>query len=125
MPLYHNGLMMFQKYAAKYNPTVIGQRFTDVRDVALARAQAGLNAVDTVRSLVRDYLDQKGVTGGLRATYIGFALELWRMTERQGGAASDKIAQGLIQKYKLAFGLDEALLTDIANAIIVKVTATP
>jgi len=125
MPLYRNGLLMFQKYQAKYNPTVIGQRFTDVQAVALSRAQAGLAAIDTVRSLVRDYLDQNGVTGGIRATYLAFASELWRMTQRQGGPASDKIAAGLIQKYKLAFGLDEALLTDIANAIIVKVTPTP
>jgi len=125
MPIYKTGLMMFQKYQAKYNPTVIGQRFTDVQSVALARAQAAFNAVDTIRSMVRDFLDEKGITGGIRATYLAFALELWRMVERQGGAASQKIAAGLIQKYKLGFGLDEALLTDIANAIIVKPSATP
>jgi hypothetical protein len=124
MPLFRTGLMMFQKYAAKYNPTVIGTRFGDVRDVALARAQAGLNAVDTIRSLVRDMLDERGITGGLRATYLGFALELWSSAERQGGAASNKLAEGLIQKYKLGFDLDEAILRDIANAIIVKVTPT-
>jgi len=122
MPLYKDGLMMFQKYRAKYNPTVIGQRFTDVQEVALARAQAGLTAIDTIRALVRDYLDQKGVTGGARATYLAFASELWRMTQRQGGAASEKIANGLIQKYKVAFDLDETLLTDIADAIIVRVS---
>jgi hypothetical protein len=125
MPLFRDGLEMFRKYSAKYNPDVIRQRFLDVRDVALARAQGGLNAVDTIRAMVRDYLDQKGVTGGLRATYMAFALELWRLTSRQGGAASEKIANGLIQKYATGFDLNPALLTDIANSIIVKVTATP
>jgi hypothetical protein len=125
MPLYKTGIDMFEKYRAKYNPTVIGTRFTDVSSVAQSRAQSGLNAVDTIRSMVRDYLDAKGITGGTRATYLGFALELWRMTSRQKGAASDKIASGLIAKYKLAFDLVEDYLTDIANAIIVKVVATP
>jgi hypothetical protein len=125
MPLYKTGLMMFDKYSKKYNPTVIGTRFGDVQPVALARAQAGLNAVDTVRSLIRDYLDAQGITGGVRATYLAFGLALWKHVERQGGAASDKIASGLIAYFKTAYGLDEGLLTDIANAIIVKVTATP
>jgi hypothetical protein len=125
MPLYKSGIDMFEKYRAKYNPTVIGTRFTDVSSVAQARAQSGLNAVATIREMVRDYLDSKGVTGGVRATYLGFALKLWKHVSRQGGVASDKISSGLIAYFKNAYGLDEALLTDIANAIIVKVTATP
>ena len=125
MPLRKSGMDMFQKYQAKYNPTVISTRFTDVQNVALARAEAGLVAVDTIRAMVIDYLDEKGVTGGTRATYIAFALALWKRVSRQGGAASDKIAQGLIQYFKLAYDLDETLLTDIANAIVVKAAASP
>jgi hypothetical protein len=125
MALYRSGIEMFDKYSKKYNPTVIGTRFGDVKDTALARAQAGMNAVATVREMVRDYLDQKGVTGGVRATYLAFATKLWKHVNRQGGVASDKIASGLISYFKTAYGLDEALLTDIANSIIVKVTATP
>jgi hypothetical protein len=125
MPLFRDGLEMFRKYSAKYNPDVVRQRLLDVRDVALARAQGGLNAVDTIRSMVRDYLDQRGITGGERATYLAFALALWKHVGRQGGAASDKIADGLIQYFSTAYGLDTTLLTDIANAIIVKVTPTP
>jgi hypothetical protein len=125
MPLYKSGIDMFDKYSKKYNPTVVGTRFGDVRDTALARAQAGLNAVDTIRAMVRDYLDTKGVTGGERATYLAFALKLWKHVTRQGGSASDKIANGLISYFNTAYGLDTALLTDIANAIIVKVSASP
>jgi hypothetical protein len=125
MPLYKSGIDMFQKYQAKYNPTVVGTRFTDVKDTALARAQAGLNSVDTIRAMVRDYLDAKGVTGGARATYLAFALKLWKHVTRQGGVASDKIATGLIAYFKNGYDLDEALLTDIANSIIVKVTPPP
>jgi hypothetical protein len=125
MPLYKSGIDMFEKYRAKYNPTVIGTRFTDVSSVAQSRAQSGLNAVATIREMVRDYLDSQGVTGGVRATYLGFALKLWKHVSRQGGVASDKISSGLIAYFKNAYGLNEALLTDIANAIIVKVTPTP
>ena len=125
MPLYKSGIDMFDKYQKKYNPTVIGTRFTDVKDTALARAQAGLNSVDTIRSMIRDYLDAKGITGGARATYLAFGLSLWKHVTRQGGVASDKIATGLIAYFKNAYDLVEAYLTDIANAIIVKVVATP
>jgi hypothetical protein len=116
---------MFEKYSKKYNPTVIGTRFTDVQPVALARAQSGLNQVATIRAMVRDYLDAKGITGGIRATYLAFALKLWKHVTRQTGAASDKIASGLIAYFRDAYGLVESYLTDIANAIIVKVVATP
>jgi len=125
MPLYRDGIMMFEKYSKKYNPTVIGTRFTDVQATALARAQAGLNKVDTIRSMVRDYLDSKGITGGVRALYLAFALKLWAHVERQGNTASNKIADGLIAYFNKAYGLDTTLLTDIANAIIVKPSATP
>jgi len=125
MPLYRSGIDMFQKYQAKYNPTVVSTRFTDVQGVALPRAQSGLNAVATIREMVRDYLDSKGITGGERATYLAFALKLWKHVMRQGGSASDKIASGLIPYFKNAYDLDETLLTDIANAIIVKVSPSP
>jgi hypothetical protein len=116
---------MFDKYSKKYNPTVIGTRFGDVKDTALARAQSGLNQVATIRAMVRDYLDAKGITGGIRATYLAFALKLWKHVTRQTAASSDKIAAGLIAYFKNAYDLTEAYLTDIANAIIVKVVATP
>jgi len=116
---------MYAKYEKKYNPTVIGTRFGDVQAVALPRAQSGLNAVATIRAMVQDLLDAQGITGGERATYLAFATKLWKHVTRQGGAASDKIATGLVAYFKTAYGLDEALLTDIANAIIVKVTPTP
>jgi len=125
MPLPKSGIDMYSKYEKKYNPTVIGTRFGDVQAVALGRAQSGLNAVATIRAQVQDYLDAKGVTGGTRATYLAFGVKLWRHVTRQGGAASDKIASGLISYFKTAYDLDETMLTDIANAIIVKITPTP
>jgi hypothetical protein len=125
MPLYKSGIDMFQKYQAKYNPTLIGTRFDNVKDTALARAQSGLNAVDTIRAMIRDYLDAKGITGGARATYLAFGLALWKHVTRQGGVASDKIADGLVSYFSTAYDLVESYLTDIANAIIVKVVATP
>jgi hypothetical protein len=125
MPLYRDGLQMFAKYQAKYNPDVVRQRFADVKDVALARAQGGLVVVDTIRAMIRDYLDLRGITGGERATYLAFALELWRHTERQRGAAADKFADGLIEYYARTFGLDRGILNDIANTLIVRATPTP
>ena len=59
---------MYKKYQAKFNPTVVSTRFTDVQSIALERAQAGLNSVHTVRELVRPILDEYGIAGGTRAT---------------------------------------------------------
>jgi len=125
MPLYRDGLQMFAKYSAKYNPDVVRTRFADVKDVALARAQGGLVVVDTIRSMIRDYLDLRGITGGERATYLAFALALWKHTERQKGPAADKFADGLIEYYARTFGLDRTILNDIANTIIVRTTPSP
>jgi len=125
MPLYKTGLDMFSKYQKKYNPTVVSTRFTDVQEVAMARAQAGLHAVATIRGLITDVLDTQGVAGGQRATYLAFALKLWRHVSRQGGANKEKIKDGLVQYFKLAYGLDESILSAIGDAIIVAVTPSP
>lgn len=116
---------MVDKYTKKYNPTVIGTRFTDVQATALARAQAGLHKVDTIRGMVADVLDTAGIAGGTRATYLAFALKLWRHIIRQGGANKEKIKSGLVQYFSTAYDLDIGLLTAIGDAIIVAVTYAP
>jgi len=117
MPLYKTGIDMFRKYQAKYNPTVIATRFTDVQAVALERAQEGLNAVGTIRDLVRPILDENGITGGLRATYLAFATTLWRHVYRNKSAAASKIAQGLKSYFVTTYGLDPAICDEIISVI--------
>jgi len=114
MPIYRSGIDMFKKYQAKYNPTVIGTRFTDVQNVALERAQAGLNAVATVRELVRPILDGYGISGGLRGTYLAFALKLWKHVARQKEDVAKVTANGLAEYFSTAYGCS----TDILNEII-------
>jgi len=123
MPLYKTGLDMFQKYQAKYNPTVVSTRFTDVQPVALARAQEGLNAVATVRELVRPILDKYGVTGGTRGTYLGFALALWSRAQRQRGDPAQKIANGLSSYFTTAFDLNPDVLKEIIQVVCGEVIA--
>ena len=118
MPLYRSGIDMYKKYEAKFNPTVIGTRFGDIKTVALERAQAGLNTVDTIRELIRPILDEKGITGGTRGTYFGFALELAKHALRVKGEAAKKIANGLKAKYVNAFGLDPDVLDTIINVVV-------
>ena len=116
-PLYKDGGDMVAKYTAKYNPTVVGTRFGDVKDVAIGRANTGLNAVDTIRSLVRPVLDEQGITGGTRATYLAFALKLWAHTQRQEQAAKEKIKEGLISYFEKAWGLSATILQAVADQI--------
>jgi len=118
MTLYKSGIDMYTKYESKFNPTVIGTRFTDVKTVALARAQAGLNAVATVRDLVRPILDKYGVTGGLRATYLAFGTALWKHAVRQKDQSAKLTADGLKSYFVTSYGLNP----DIVNEIIQVVT---
>jgi len=117
MPLYKTGIEMFKKYEKKFNPTVIGTRFTDIKDLALERAQAGLNIVGTIRDLVRPILDEYGITGGLRATYLAFALALARHVVRQKGEAAKKIASALKSYYVSAYGLAPEVCDEIIQVV--------
>lgn len=118
MPIYKTGLLMFQKYQAKYDPTTIGNRFTQVQSVALARAQEGMVTIATIRDFVRPLLDEAGVTGGERGTYIAFALALAKRVLRQKGESAINIATGLKAYFTQAYGLNPGLLDRIVNLIV-------
>ena len=118
MPIYRAGIDMYKKYERKYNPTVIGTRFGDVQQVALERAQEGLLTVGTVRDMVRPILDQYGITGGQRATYLAFALALARHVLRQKGEAAKKIATALKNYFVSAYDLDPTICDEIINVIV-------
>jgi len=117
MPLYRTGIDMFKKWQKKYNPAVVSTRFTDVTDIAAERAQAGLNMVHTVRELVRPILDKYGITGGQRATYLAFALKLWKHIVRTKDEGGKKIANGLKSYFVTAYGLDPSVLDEIINVV--------
>lgn len=117
MPLYKTGLDMWKKYQAKFNPTVIGTRFGDVQQIALDRAQAGLNAVATARDLIRPILDEYGIGGGLRATYLAFGTALLKHVIRQKGDTAKKVATGLKNYYVTAYGLDPSICDEIIQVI--------
>ncbi|MEM1542783.1 MAG: hypothetical protein QXV82_09170 [Ignisphaera sp.] len=118
MPLYKSGLDMYKKYEKKFNPTVIATRFGDVKDVALERAQEGLNLVATVRDLVRPILDQYGITGGARGTYLAFTMALMSHVIRQKGASATAFATGIKAYYVQTFGLDPSILDEIIQVVV-------
>jgi len=118
MPLYKSGLDMFKKYQAKFDPTTIGNRFTQVQSVALDRAQEGLNTVATIRDLIRPILDEYGIVGGQRATYLAFALAIARHVLRQKGDAATKVATGLKSYFTSAFGLDPSICDEIIQVVV-------
>ena len=117
MPMYKSGSDMYRKYEAKYNATVIGTRFGDVRDLALERAQEGLNYVATVRELVRPILDTYGITGGVRGTYLAFATRLAKRVWRHKGEAAKKLASGLKSDFVNSYDLDPDICDEIINVV--------
>jgi len=117
MPIYKTYNDMYAKYEAKYNPTLIGTRFENVKEVALNRANTGFQMPDGVRIATRSKLDEFGIAGGTRATYLAFATKLKKHAERQQKAAAENIKNGLIAYFKTAYGLSETILNVLASAI--------
>jgi hypothetical protein len=117
MTLYRTGQWRFAKYSAKYDPTTIGTRFAQVKDVALARAQEGILLYASVQDLVRPILDKYGVTGTDRAKYIGFANKLLAHVLRAPSQSGAKYASGLKSFYVTALGADPAILDEIIQVV--------
>ena len=122
MTMYRKGIDRIRKYEAKFNPTVISTRFSDVRDLAIERAQDGLITMASVDDLVRPILDKYGVAGPDRAKYLGFAKKLFKHASRASGEAATKIASGLKSYFVTAYGCDPAILDEIINVVTGYVT---
>ncbi len=119
---FRTGLDRFNKYAAKFDPATIQARLTQVREIALQRAQEAQIKYATIDELVRPILDKHGVVGPMRAIYLGYAKKLTRHLERVSGAAAVKIAEGLKAYYTAAFGAEpdviDAVTAVVAGAVV-------
>jgi len=105
------------KWQAKYDPTVVQTRFTEVQQVALSRAQEGIVSVANVQSLVGGILDQYGVAGPTRAVYISFGEKVWHATQRITGPALANEVNGLTSYFQTAYGANPTILQAIAQAL--------
>jgi hypothetical protein len=118
---FRTGLDRFNKYAAKFDPATIQARLTQVKDVALQRAQEALIKYATIDELVRPILDRYGIAGPDRAMYLGFAKKLTRHLERVSGASAARMTDGLKNYYVSAFGANpdviDAIIAVVAGAV--------
>jgi len=114
---FRSGLDRYNKYASKFVPETIAARFSQVRDIALERAQEAQIKYATIQEQIVPLLDTNGVNGPMRALYLGFANKLTRHLERVSGQSATKIADGLKSFYVTAFGADPTILDAIINAI--------
>jgi hypothetical protein len=117
MTLYKTGQNRFAKWRAKYDPATISARFTQVADVAAARAQEGLLKYASVQDIVRPILDKYGVTGTDRAKYLGFANKLLKHALRAAGDAGAAYASGLKSFYVTSLKADPAILDEIIQVV--------
>ena len=105
------------KWQAKYDPTVVQTRFTEVQQVALSRAQEGIVSVANVQSLIGSILNQYGVAGPTRAVYISFGEKVWHATQRITGSALASEVNGLTSYFQTAYGANPTILQAIAQAL--------
>jgi len=105
------------KWQAKYDPTTIGNRFAQVQSVAVSRAQEGIVSIANVQALIGGILDQYGIAGPMRATYIAFGEKVWHATQRLTGQALANEVNGLTAYFQTAYGANPTILQAIANAL--------
>ena len=105
------------KWQAKYDPTTVGNRFAQVQSVAVSRAQEGIVSVANVQSLVGSILNQYGVAGPMRATYISFGEKVWHATQRITDSALANEVNGLTSYFQTAYGANPTILQAIAQAL--------
>jgi hypothetical protein len=108
----------YQKWDVKFDPTVVGARFTAVKPTAESNAQDGLIPFANLDFAIGGLLDQNGVTGPDRAKYLGLARKLYRAAQRVSGSALDKYALGLKQMWVTTFGADPAICDKIINFVL-------
>jgi len=114
---FRTGLDRFSKYSAKLVPETIAARFTQVREVALDRAQEAMIKFATIQELVRPILDKHGVSGPDRAKYLAFANKLARHMERVTGPAGTKVAEGLKAYFVSAYAADPKVIDEIIEIV--------
>jgi len=105
------------KWQAKYDPTVVQTRFTEVQSVAVSRAQEGIVSVANVQFLIGGILDQYGVAGPTRAVYIAVGEKVWHATQRITRAALANEVNGLTSYFQTAYGDNKTILKAIAQAL--------
>ena len=108
----------YQKWDAKFDPTVVSARFTAVKPIAEGNAQDGLIPFAQLDFAIGGLLDTNGVTGPDRAKYLGLARKLYKSAQRTSGAALDKYALGLKQLWVTTFGADPAICEKIINFVL-------
>ncbi len=118
MTLVRTGQDRHAKWKAKYNPTVISTRFTDVQSVADARAENGLTIYADLDQRIGAILDAQGVTGPDRAKYLAFARKVQKTALRISGRALDTQVIGLKQYFMMSYKCEELILNLIINAIL-------
>jgi len=108
----------YQKWDAKFDPTVVSARFTAVKPVAEGNAQDGLIPFAQLDFAIGGLLDTNGVTGPDRAKYLGLARKLYRSGQRVSGAALDKYALGLKQLWVTTFGADPTICDKVIQFVL-------
>jgi len=122
MPMPVSGGNRFTKYSVKFDPATVSTRFTQVKDLALRKAQDAQGILATIEQVVAPILDANGIVGPDRAKYLGFAKKVWRASQRHADVALSKLVDG-IKAYYIAMGCDAKILDQIAT-VVVGVTPT-
>lgn len=73
------------KYASKFDPTVVSSRYTAGKDAATRKAQEHQIAMGTLATQVRGILDAAGVAPINSIRFIGYANKLYSISLKFGG----------------------------------------
>ena len=112
------GTQRSDKYAAKYDPTVVSARYTATKDAAVASVVSHSAALALLALAVRGYMNTAGVLPINSVRFIGFGNKLYGLTNKIGGAAATAQATLMAAAWVdqiAATDPDKVILTEIWN----------
>lgn len=101
------------KYKLKFDPTVVGSRFTAVKDLAGSKVEVKQTELTQIRNDIRVILNENGIDPLFTAPYLSFANKLYGLME---SGATPEALQATAQAYAqvwIARGCNSTVINDI------------
>jgi len=103
-----------RKYASKMDPTVIGSRFTAVKDLAVEQTNAAQAQLAAMESQVRTILASHAIPTWQNPAYLNAARQMWRKSKNFTGDTLVNEIVAIIDGWA-AKGLNRDILVEIAS----------
>jgi len=106
-----------RKYELAVIPANVEAKFTALKPLMQDLQEARQAEIVTIETCVRQKLDDAGVLGNARVSYLNFARAIYRASGHQSGVALSKVVTAEKAKFT-SYGLDGDLLDACASCVV-------